>query len=83
MGLTLRKGNRQYFYENLDRYFPGLKERYIAEFGNDYEIPSPNNDQLMRIFKKRTRQHGILNEFGEIFEYLHEFPSKSVQSKLI
>ena len=83
MGLTLRKGNRQYFYENLDRHFPGLKERYIAEFGNDYEIPSPNNDQLMRIFKKRTREHGILNEFGEIFEYLHEFPSKSVQSKLI
>ena len=83
MGLTLRKGNRQYFYENLDRHFPGLKERYIAEFGNDYEIPSPNNDQLMRIFKKRTRQHGILNEFGEIFEYLHDFPSKSVQSKLI
>ena len=83
MGLTLRKGNRQYFYENLDKHFPGLKERYITEFGNDYEIPSPNNDQLMRIFKKRTRQHGILNEFGEIFEYLHDFPSRSVQSKLI
>ena len=83
MGLTLRKGNREYFYENLDKHFPGLKERYITEFGNDYEIPSPNNAQLMRKFKKRTHEHGILNEFGEIFEYLHEFPSKSVQSKLI
>lgn len=83
MGLTLRKGNREYFYENLDRHFPGLKETYIEEFGNDYEIPSPNNVQLMRIFKRRTRKHGILNEFGEIFRYLHDFPSKSVQSKLI
>lgn len=83
MGLTLRKGNREYFYENLDRHFPGLKETYIEEFGNDYEIPSPNNVQLMRIFKRKTRKHGILNEFGEIFRYLHDFPSKSVQSKLI
>ena len=83
MGLTLRKGNREYFYENLDKHFPGLKETYIEEFGNDYEIPSPNNAQLMRIFKRRTRKHGILNEFGEMFRYLHDFPSKSVQSKLI
>lgn len=83
MGLTLRKGNREYFYESLDKHFPGLKEKYIEKFGDDYEIPSPNNTQLMRIFKKRTHEHGILNEFGEIFEYLHDFPSKSVQSRLI
>lgn len=83
MGLTLRKGNREYFYRNLDKHFPGLKETYIEEFGNDYEIPSPNNDQLMRIFKRRTRKHGILTEFGDVFEFLYEFPSKSVQSKLI
>ncbi|MBE6501684.1 MAG: radical SAM protein [Methanobrevibacter thaueri] len=83
MGLTLRKGNREYFYESLDKNFPGLKEKYIEKFGDDYEIPSPNNARLMRIFKKRTHEHGILNEFGEIFEYLHDFPSKSVQSRLI
>lgn len=83
MGLTLRKGNREYFYQNLDRNFPGLKETYIKQFADSYEIPSPNNDRLMRIFKKRTRKHGILTDFGEIFEYLHELPSKSVQSRLI
>ena len=26
MGLTLREGNREYFYTKLDRYFPGLKQ---------------------------------------------------------
>lgn len=83
MGLTLREGDREYFYENLDKFFPGLKETYIKEFGNDYEIPSPNSNRLMRIFKKRTHEHGILNKTNEIFEYLHEFPSKSVQSTLI
>lgn len=83
MGLTLREGNREYFYKKLDEHFPGLKETYIREFGNSYAIPSPNNDKLMKIFKKQTQKHGILTDTEEIFSYLHEFPEKSVQSKLI
>ena len=34
MGLTLREGNREYFYKNLDRLFPGIKEKYIRSYGN-------------------------------------------------
>lgn len=83
MGLTLRKGNREYFYEKLDENFPGLKERYIREYGNSYSIPSPKNDMLMKIFKKRTSENGILNDPTQIFEYLHDFPQKSYQTKLI
>lgn len=83
MGLTLRKGNREYFYRKLDENFPGLKERYIEEFGNDYVLPSPNNSKLMSIFKKRTSQNGIVSDNEEIFEYLAQFPQKTVQSKLI
>ena len=82
MGLTLRAGSREYFYEKLDENFPGLKDRYVSEFGNDYLIPSPNERRLKRIFDRRTRENGILNSPDEIFEYLHEFPEKSVQSKL-
>ena len=83
MGLTLRDGNRQYFYEKLDEHFPGLKERYIKEFGNRYAINSPNNERLMEIFKRKTEENGILNDANEIFEYLAEFPQDSVQSRLI
>ena len=83
MGLTLRKGNREYFYEKLDQHFPGLKEKYIEEFGQNYELPSPNNRKLMEIFKTRTSQEGILNNFDKVFGYLMEFPQKSVQTKLI
>ena len=43
MGLTLREGNREYFYEKLDRHFPGMKEKYIKNYGNSYIIDSPNN----------------------------------------
>ncbi|MCI7796526.1 MAG: radical SAM protein, partial [Lachnospiraceae bacterium] len=36
IGLTLRDGDRQYFYQKLDRHFPGMKERYIRTYGNAY-----------------------------------------------
>lgn len=82
MGLTLRKGNREYFYEKLDEHFPGLKQRYIREFGDSYGIPSPNEKKLMEIFKRRTSENDILNDSDEIFSYLAEFPQKTRQSKL-
>lgn len=83
MGLTLREGNREYFYQKLDENFPGLKERYIKKYGNAYSINSPNNKKLMEIFKKRTDENGILNKPDEIFRYLHKFPQKSYQTKLL
>ncbi|MDO5859695.1 radical SAM protein [Methanobrevibacter sp.] len=83
MGLTLRKGNREYFYSKLDENFPGLKEKYMKEYGDSYSIQSPNNKKLMEIFKKRTSENDILNNPNEIFQYLHEFPQKSYQTKLI
>ena len=83
MGLTLRKGNREYFYSKLDEHFPGLKDRYVREFGDSYSVPSPHDKSLMKIFKTRTRKNGILNNFNEIFRYLHEFPQDSYQTKLI
>ena len=83
MGLTLREGNREYFYEKLDHHFPGLKDRYVKEFGNSYSIPSPNSEELMNLFFKRTSRNNILNNPREIFEYLNDFPQKSRQTKLI
>lgn len=75
MGMTLREGNREYFYKKLDEHFPGLKERYRRTYRNSYGIKSPNNKKLMKIFLQRTDEHGIMNNIENIFEYLHEFPS--------
>ena len=76
MGMTLREGNREYFYKNLDNHFPGLKEKYIENYGDSYGIASPNHNELMKIFHKRTNEHNIINNVDEIFEYLNEFPRK-------
>ena len=83
MGLTLRRGNREYFFKKLDENFPGLKEKYIKKYGDNYALSSPNEAQLMRFFKKTTEKYGMMNNNDEIFNSLHEFPQKSTQSKLV
>lgn len=82
MGMTLREGNREYFYQKLDEHFPGLKEKYIKNYGDSYSIPSPNDRELMKIFKRRTAENDILNNFNDVFSFLNGFPQKSYQSKL-
>lgn len=76
MGLTLRDGNREYFYRQLDRHFPGLKERYIKEFGRSYEVPSPRGGELARLFHRVCEDNGIMHSNDEIFGYLHRFEEK-------
>lgn len=73
MGLTLREGNREYFFAQLDRLFPGLKERYIRTYGNQYVINSPRNEELMRLFHETCEKAGMLHHVEEIFPYLHTF----------
>lgn len=79
MGMTLREGDREYYYENLDRYFPGLKQKYIAKYKNDYQISSPNHGRLMKIFRDTCRQNGIMYRQEEVFHYLHEFPDEQFE----
>ena len=83
MGLSLRKGNREYFYRKLDEKFPGIKEKYVQEFGDSYFIHSSDNRKLRGILRKRCDEHGIMHNQDEIFSYIHEFPEKTVQSKLL
>lgn len=82
MGLTLREGNREYFYKQLDRLFPGLKDRYVNIYGNRYEIGSPNNDKLMRLFHKKCSENGIVHNKDLIFKYLHAFEEKQKAEQL-
>ena len=79
MGLTLRDGDRDYYYAALDRHFPGLKERYIQTYGNAYTVPSPDHARLMEIFRTFCREHGILYTPDACFDYLNKFPEKFSQ----
>lgn len=82
MGLTLRDGNREYFYKRLDCLYPRLKEKYMERFGNQYMVISPNNERLMQLFNKTCEQHGIVHDNKKIFNYLQEFEEKCINKQL-
>ena len=83
MGLTLREGDREYYYAALDRHFPGLKQQYIRTYGSAYEVPSPNAAQLMELFRSFCREHGILHRPEECFDYMNTLPAKFEQMSFL
>ena len=82
MGLTLREGDREYYYAALDKHFPGMKQRYIQRYGNAYELPSPNAKALQGILRRICKENGMLSNPYECFKYLNELPDKYQQMSL-
>ena len=79
MGLTLREGDREYYYAALDKHFPGLKRKYIERYGNAYNLPSPNERQLYKVLNEICSVNGIISTPDECFRYLNELPEKEIQ----
>lgn len=84
MGLTLREGNREYFYQQLDKLFPGLKAKYVKTYGLRYQVNSHQNEPLMRLFHETCAQKGLVHNNERIFTYLNTYEDKrqSVQPSL-
>ncbi len=82
MGLTLRAGNREYFYKKLDEHFPGLKKVYEKTFGFKYEVNSPDNGELMRLFHGRCGKYGMAHRNEDIFGYMYRFEDKNMGEQL-
>ncbi|MGB7595614.1 MAG: radical SAM protein [Erysipelotrichaceae bacterium] len=73
IGLTLREGNREYFYAKLDEHFPGLKEKYQKKYGDAYQVMSDHNEALSKIFRDECKRMNIVSDVNQIFEYLHTY----------
>ena len=76
MGVTLREGSREYYYKQLDRLFPGMKEKYQMTYNDQYTLNSPHNRDLMNLFFKKCQEYQMMCNYLEIFEYLQEFEEK-------
>jgi DNA repair photolyase len=74
MGLTLREGDKEYFYQNLDIHFPDLRTKYHKTYGYSYEIKCSNNEKLMKILIDTCMGNDILYKTDEVFAYLRDFP---------
>ena len=73
MGMTLREGDREYYYEKLDEYFPGLRKRYEEKYGGSYAVTSENNRELMKYFRAVCAKNNIVYDTRKIFEYMSTY----------
>ena len=81
-GVTLRDGDREYFYKKLDEHFPGLKEIYIRQYGMAYDVLSPRHRELDDLFHGLCERYGILHDNDSVFRYLHRFPQPEGSEQL-
>jgi DNA repair photolyase len=82
IGVTMREGNREYFYRKLDEHFPGMKLKYMKVFGNSYGCHSVNNNKLMKILYAECHKHNILVGVDNVFTYLKEFENKNLNEQI-
>ncbi|MFA9377148.1 MAG: radical SAM protein [Lachnotalea sp.] len=82
IGVTLRDGDRQYFYRKLDQKFPGMKEKYIKTYGDAYEIPSPNGDYLMKMVQAECKRNNMVCDVNKLFKYMQLFEDKQAGEQI-
>jgi DNA repair photolyase len=82
IGLTLREGDREYYYKNLDKHFPGIKEKYRKKYGNNYILTSDNNEKLMDVFNKTCDKNNIVHDADGLFDYMHTFEGRDNKEQL-
>lgn len=70
-GMTLRDGQREYFYRALDKLYPGMKQKYIKNFGNSYQCLSPGHQNLYKIFRRECEYWGIAYRMPDIIQGIH------------
>ncbi len=81
-GMTLRFGNREYYFKKLDEHFPGLKKEYMRNFGAAYGIRSKNSAVLSRMIKKFCAENDIIYGVDAVFKYVSKFPLIEQQTTL-
>lgn len=79
IGMTMREGNREYFYQELNKSFPLMSKRYQKKYGYAYECVSDNNIKLMNFFHEECEKHGIMHDIEKIFTYIETFPESQYE----
>jgi DNA repair photolyase len=58
-GMSLRDRQREYYYQKLDRFFPGLRQQYQRTYGDQFRVAARNSNLLEGKFKEWCRECGI------------------------
>lgn len=79
MGVTLRQNQRDYYYNNIEKLFPAIKEKYIKTFGERYCCNSIDYEKLFQIFRTECEKYGILYKMKDIINaYKKELKNEQI-----
>lgn len=78
-GVTLRQNQREWYFRKLEKSFPGIKEKYIKQYGNSYECRSQDAKELWNLFRDECNRIGIIYKMGDIIkEYKRGYGNKQI-----
>lgn len=80
--MTLRHGNREYYFKKLEEHFPELKKKYMKKYGSSYGIKSPKNNKLTRVIKQFCKDNDVIYGEKEVFRFCTLFPEQNIQLSL-
>jgi len=82
MGMTLRENQRDYYFEQLDKHFKGLKDKYIKYYKESYNCPVPDYKRLYKVFTTECDKYGILYNMKDIIKAYKKENKENKQLKL-
>lgn len=65
-GMSLRDNQRDYYYYQLDRLYPGKRALYEARYHKTYSCDSPHAAKLYKLFTQECRKYGIRYRMNDI-----------------
>jgi len=71
-GVTLRKNQREYFLNWLDKLFPNMKQEYIKTYGYSYICNSPRSKQLWALFKSECDNLELNYHMSDIIQLINK-----------
>ncbi len=58
-GMTLRDRQCQHYFDELDRRFPGVKQKYLQTYRGEYTMPAQNSKKLSALLEEQADKHKI------------------------
>lgn len=82
MSIMLREGCKEYFFDKIEKLYPGMAAKYIALLDGGNEAVSPNSAELTQYLSSVCEEHGICYDREELTRYMREYKNKTLGEQL-
>ncbi|MCL2065401.1 MAG: radical SAM protein [Candidatus Cloacimonetes bacterium] len=77
-GVTLRKGQKEYFLDKIGSIFPEIQEKYIRSFKNQYICNSDKSKELYKFFENLCKENNIIYKMQDVQNFQTRYPCRQM-----